>query len=378
MTEFTGKAVFGGIAIGLASVYRKKDSSVEKRTVEDPGKEWERFEEAVETAKEELQALYDKVAEEVDEESAMVFEVHQMMLEDDDYLESIEDMIKEENLNAEYAVSTIGDNFAEMFSEMKDDEYMQGRAADIKDVSSRVVRILSGAADETAKSDVPMILLADDLAPSETVQLDKSKILSFVTRFGSTNSHTSILARTMNIPALIGVDFPEDADMKDAIVDGFAGKLILEPDEKTLEHYRELYKKEQEKRELLEKLKGKENKTIDGREIRLFANIGSVSDVSDVLNNDAGGIGLFRSEFLYLESSDYPTEEEQFKAYKTVAEKLEGREVIIRTLDIGADKSCDYFGIEKEDNPALGYRAIRICLDRTDVFKTDSIPPMTV
>ncbi len=370
MTEFTGKAVFGGIAVGPASVYRKKDSAVEKRTVEDSQKEWERFEEAVETAKEELQALYDKVAEEVDEESAMVFEVHQMMLEDDDYLESIEDMIKEENLNAEYAVSTTGDNFAEMFSEMKDDEYMQGRAADIKDVSSRVVRILSGGADETAKSDMPVILLADDLAPSETVQLDKSKILSFVTRFGSTNSHTSILARTMNIPALIGVDYPEDADMKEAIVDGFAGKLILEPDEKTLEHYRELLKKEEEKRELLEKLKGKENKTIDGREIRLFANIGSVSDVSEVLKNDAGGIGLFRSEFLYLESSDYPTEEEQFKAYKTVAEKMEGREVIIRTLDIGADKSCDYFGIEKEDNPALGYRAIRICLDRTDVFKT--------
>ena len=369
MTEFTGKAVFGGIAVGLASVYRKKDSAVEKRKVEDSQKEWERFEEAVETAKEELQALYDRVAEEAGEESAMVFEVHQMMLEDDDYLESIEDMIKEENLNAEYAVSATGDSFAEMFSEMED-EYMQGRAADIKDVSSRVVRILSGGADETAKSDVPMILLADDLAPSETVQLDKSKILSFVTRFGSTNSHTSILARTMNIPALIGVDFPEDADMKEAIVDGFAGKLILEPDEKTLEHYRELLKKEEEKRELLEKLKGKENKTIDGREIRLFANIGSVSDVSEVLKNDAGGIGLFRSEFLYLESSDYPTEEDQFKAYKTVAEKMEGREVIIRTLDIGADKSCDYFGIEKEDNPALGYRAIRICLDRTDVFKT--------
>ncbi|MBR2186510.1 MAG: phosphoenolpyruvate--protein phosphotransferase [Lachnospiraceae bacterium] len=369
MTEFTGKAVFGGIAVGLASVYRKKDSTVEKRKVEDSQKEWERFEEAVETAKEELQALYDRVAEEAGEESAMVFEVHQMMLEDDDYLESIEDMIKEENLNAEYAVSATGDSFAEMFSEMED-EYMQGRAADIKDVSSRVVRILSGGADETAKSDVPVILLADDLAPSETVQLDKSKILSFVTRFGSTNSHTSILARTMNIPALIGVDFPEDADMKEAIVDGFVGKLILEPDEKTLEHYRELLKKEEEKRELLEKLKGKENKTIDGREIRLFANIGSVSDVSEVLKNDAGGIGLFRSEFLYLESSDYPTEEEQFKAYKTVAEKMEGREVIIRTLDIGADKSCDYFGIEKEDNPALGYRAIRICLDRTDVFKT--------
>ena len=363
MTEFTGKAVFGGIAVGLASVYRKKDSTVEKRKVEDSQKEWERFEEAVETAKEELQALYDRVAEEAGEESAMVFEVHQMMLEDDDYLESIEDMIKEENLNAEYAVSATGDSFAEMFSEMED-EYMQGRAADIKDVSSRVIRILSGGADETAKSDVPVILLADDLAPSETVQLDKSKILSFVTRFGSTNSHTSILARTMNIPALIGVDFPEDADMKEAIVDGFAGKLILEPDEKTLEHYRELLKKEEEKRELLEKLKGKENKTIDGREIRLFANIGSVSDVSEVLKNDAGGIGLFRSEFLYLESSDYPTEEEQFKAYKTVAEKMEGREVIIRTLDIGADKSCDYFGIEKEDNPALGYRAIRICLDR--------------
>ncbi len=369
MTEITGKPVFGGIAIGKVAVYRKTDNVVEKKSIDDADAEWERFENALETAKDELQALYDKAEKEAGEESAQVFEVHQMMLEDDDYLESVEDMIKSEMLNAEYAVSSTADTFAEMFAGM-DDEYMQGRAADVKDVSSRVIRILSGISEEGVMSDVPVILLADDLAPSETVQLDKERILSFVTRFGSTNSHTSILARTMNIPALIGTDYPEEAEGKEGIVDGYKGKLILDPDEETLSVYRELLKKDREKQELLEELKGKENKTIDGREIKLFANIGAVSDVPDVLKNDAGGIGLFRSEFLYLESSDFPTEEEQFKAYKTVAEKLEGREVIIRTLDIGADKSCDYFGIEKEENPALGYRAIRICLDRTDIFKT--------
>ncbi len=369
MQEITGKAVFGGIAIGTIAVYKKADNKISETKVDDPEAEFSRFEEAVEKAKEELQELYDKAAKEVGEENAAVFEVHQMMLEDDDYLESIEDMIKEESYNAEYAVDKTAEDFAEMFASMED-EYMQARAADVKDVSSRVIKILSGGEEYGVSADKPVILLAEDLAPSETVQLDKSKILSFVTRFGSTNSHTSILARTMNIPALISVDYSADLEGKEGIVDGFAGKLIIDPDEATSKHYRELYAKEQEKKKLLQELKGKENKTVDGREIKLFANIGSPKDIDSVINNDAGGIGLFRSEFLYLESNDFPTEEEQFKAYKTVAEKMEGKKVIIRTLDIGADKSCDYFGIEKEENPALGYRAIRICLDRTDIFKT--------
>ncbi len=369
MQELIGKAVFAGVAIGPVTVYRKKDNTVKKAAVEDTEAEFKRFNDAVEAAKEELQELYDKAVEEVGEENAAVFEVHQMMLEDDDYLESVEDIIKNESMNAEYAVSTTGENFSEMFAAM-DDEYMQARSADVKDISNRVVKILSGEKEEALIHDKPVILLAEDLAPSETVQLDKSKILSFVTRFGSTNSHTSILARTMNIPALIGVDYPEDIAGKNAIVDGFSGKLIIEPDEETMKHYMEIREKQEKERQLLEELKGKENKTIDGKEIRLYANIGTVDDVQDVLKNDAGGIGLFRSEFLYLESSDYPTEEEQFKAYKEVAEKMGGKQVIIRTLDIGADKKCDYFGLEKEENPALGYRAIRICLDRTDIFKT--------
>ncbi len=369
MREIIGKAVFSGIAIGPIAVYRKAAAEIKDTLVSDPEQEFSRFEEAVEKAKEELQELYDKAVDEVGEENAAVFEVHQMMLEDDDYLESVEGMIKDDSLNAEYAVHQTALDFAEMFSSM-DDEYMQARASDVKDVSSRVIKILSGGEDASVSSDVPVILLAEDLAPSETVQLDKSKILSFVTRFGSANSHTSILARTMNIPALISVDYSEDLEGKDAIVDGFSGKLIIEPDEQTLKHYRELLSKEQEKKKLLEELKGKENRTKGGRTINLFANIGSVSDIDDVLNNDAGGIGLFRSEFLYLENTDFPTEEQQFKAYRTVAEKMEGKKVIIRTLDIGADKSCDYFGLDREENPALGYRAIRICLDRTDIFKT--------
>lgn len=369
MQEFIGKAVYAGVAIGPVAVYRKKDNTVKKTAVEDTDAEFERFNEAVEAAKEELQQLYDKAVEEVGEENAAVFEVHQMMLEDDDYLESVEDIIKNESMNAEYAVSATGENFSEMFAAM-DDEYMQARAADVRDISNRVVKILSGEKEESLISDKPVILLAEDLAPSETVQLDKSKILSFVTRFGSTNSHTSILARTMNIPALIGVDFPEDIAGKNAIVDGFNGKLIIEPDEETLKHYMEIREKQEKERQLLEELKGKENITIDGKEIKLYANIGTVDDVQDVLKNDAGGIGLFRSEFLYLESSDYPTEDEQFEAYKEVAEKMGGKQVIIRTLDIGADKKCDYFGLEKEENPALGFRAIRICLERTDIFKT--------
>ncbi len=281
----------------------------------------------------------------------------------------VEGRIKDESLNAEYAVHKTACDFAEMFSEMED-EYMQARAADVKDVSSRVIKILSGREESGVSSDKPVILLAEDLAPSETVQLDKSKILSFVTRLGSANSHTSILARTMNIPALISVDYSDDMEGKSAIVDGFTGKLIIDPDDAALKHYQELLAKEQEKKKLLEELKGKENRTKDGTEIKLFANIGSVKDIDEVLKNDAGGIGLFRSEFLYLESSDYPSEEEQFRAYRTVAEKMEGKKVIIRTLDIGADKSCDYFGLDKEDNPAMGFRAIRICLERPEIFKT--------
>lgn len=369
MLEIKGKSVFGGIAIGPVSIYRKADHKVSDAKCDDPEAEFARFGEAVEKAREELRALYDKAVSEVGEEGAAVFEVHEMMLEDDDYLESVEDMIRSDSLNAEYAVFKTAEDFAVMFSEMED-EYMQARAADVKDVSSRVIKILSGGEDSGIASDKPVILLSDDLAPSETVQLDKSKILSFVTRFGSTNSHTSILARTMGIPALIGVDFSEDIEGKTAVVDGFEGKLIVDPDKETLSRYEELLSKELEKKKLLEALKGKENKTRDGREVKLYANIGAVSDIEDVLKNDAGGIGLFRSEFLYLESEDYPTEDQQFKAYRTVAEKMDGKLVIIRTLDIGADKQCDYFGLEKEENPALGYRAIRICLDRRDIFKT--------
>lgn len=369
MQDITGKAVFGGIAIGPVHVYQKRAHEIRDTRVEDPEQEFTRFEEAVEKAKEELQILYDKAVSEVGEENAAVFEVHQMMLEDDDYLESVEGMIKDDSYNAEYAVRSTAEEFAEMFAAM-DDEYMQARASDVRDVSSRVIKILSGAEEEGISGDEPVILLAEDLAPSETVQLDKSKILSFVTRLGSANSHTSILARTMNIPALIGVDFPEGLEGKQGIVDGFSGTLIIEPDEAHLKHYQELLLKEQERKKLLEELKGKENRTKGGREIKLFANIGSVKDVDSVIDNDAGGIGLFRSEFLYLENSDFPTEEQQFKAYRTVAERMEGKKVIIRTLDIGADKSCDYFGLEKEENPALGYRAIRICLDRRDIFKT--------
>ena len=369
MQDITGKAVFGGIAIGPIHVYQKKAHEIRDTRVEDPEQEFARFEEAVEKAKEELQVLYGKAVSEVGEENAAVFEVHQMMLEDDDYLESVEGMIKDDSYNAEYAVRNTAEEFAEMFAAM-DDEYMQARASDVRDVSSRVIKILSGAEETGISGDRPVILLAEDLAPSETVQLDKSKILSFVTRLGSANSHTSILARTMNIPALIGVDFPEGLEGKPGIVDGFSGTLIVEPDEAHLKHYQDLLLKEQERKKLLEELKGKENRTKGGREIKLFANIGSVKDVDSVINNDAGGIGLFRSEFLYLESSDFPTEEQQFKAYRTVAEKMEGKKVIIRTLDIGADKSCDYFGLDKEENPALGYRAIRICLDRQDIFKT--------
>lgn len=365
-----GKAVFTGIAIGKISVYHKKDSVVKRERTDDPEKEIKRYHEASEEAKRELAALYDKALKEVGQANAAVFEVHQMMLDDLDYQESVENIIRTQKVNAEFAVATTGDNFSEMFANM-DDDYMRGRAADVKDISNRVVGILSGTGGSGFTAKEPSILLADDLAPSETVQLDKSLVLSFVTRHGSTNSHTAILARTMNIPALIGVDFTED-DMEGhtGIVDGYTGRFIVDPDQDVLKEYQDKKKQEEEKRRLLLELKGKENITKDGVKINVFANIGSVKDVADVLANDAGGIGLFRSEFLYLGCDDYPSEEEQFKAYKTVAENMAGKKVIIRTLDIGADKQVDYFHLDHEDNPAMGFRAIRICLKRPEIFKT--------
>lgn len=364
-----GKSVFGGIAIGRLSVYHKKDNQVKRLKVADAEAEVSRFNTAKEQAKAQLASFYEKALREVGEVNAMIFEVHQMMLDDLDYVESITNMIRTQEVNAEFAVATTGDNFSQMFSAMED-EYMRERAADVKDISNRVISILQGAGSSEMTGDEPAILLADDLAPSETVQLDKSKVLSFVTRHGSTNSHTAILARTMNIPALIGVDFAEDADGKMGIVDGYEGKFFVDPDEETLLKYQERKKEDEHKKHLLQELKGKENVTLDGKKINLYANIGGVADVANALTNDAGGIGLFRSEFLYLETEDYPTEEAQFNAYKTVAENMAGKKVIIRTLDIGADKQVDYFGLEKEENPAMGYRAIRICLDRTEIFKT--------
>ena len=367
--EYQGKSVFSGIAIGPLCLYQKADSMVKRYKIEDADAEVKRFEDAQATAKDQLQSLYDKALKEVGEANAAIFEVHQMMLDDGDYLESITNIIRTQLVNAEYAVATTGDNFAQMLAAM-DDEYMQARSADIKDISNRVVQVLQGAAAGGINSDVPVILLADDLAPSETVQLDKSLVLSFVTRGGSTNSHTAILARTMSIPALIGVDFPEDLDGKTGIVDGYKGILIIDPSAEQIEEYQKKKDEDEEKKRLLLELKGKENVTLDGRKVNLYANIGGVGDVASVLQNDAGGIGLFRSEFLYLGADDYPTEDAQFQAYKTVAETMAGKKVIIRTLDIGADKQVDYFHLEKEENPAMGYRAIRICLTRPDIFKT--------
>ena len=369
MQKLEGKSVFGGIAIGKVVVYSKADSMVARKHVEDTQKEIQRFEDAKEEAKNQLAGLYDKALKEVGEENAAIFEVHQMMLDDLDYIESITHIITSETVNAEYAVACTSDNFSEMFASM-DDDYMRARAADIKDISNRIINILQGRSDVLLEGNDPVIIAADDLAPSETVQLDKSKVLSFVTRKGSTNSHTAILARTMNIPALIGIDFPEDVNGKTAIVDGYAGAVYIEPDEAMIEEYKEKRQKDIDKKKMLLELKGKPNKTVDGREIMLYANIGGVSDVAAALANDAAGIGLFRSEFLYLESNDYPTEDEQFIAYQTVARNMAGKRVIIRTLDIGADKQVDYFNMEHEDNPAMGYRAIRICLDRVEVFKT--------
>ena len=364
-----GKSVYSGVAIGRLAIYHKADNQVKREKISDVEAELARFEEARNTAKEQLAGLYEKALKEVGEVNAAIFEVHQMMLDDLDYVESVINMIQSQEVNAEYAVATTGDTLSEVFASM-DDDYMRERAADVKDISNRVIAILQGKGAGGLNADEPVILLADDLAPSETVQLDKSKVLSFVTRHGSTNSHTAILARTMNIPALIGIDYPEDAEGKMGIVDGYEGKLIIDPPVSVLETYQKRKEADEEKKRLLLELKGKENVTIDGTKINLYANIGSVADVASVLANDAGGIGLFRSEFLYLESSDYPTEEEQFQIYKAVAQNMAGKKVIIRTLDIGADKQIDYFDMAHEENPAMGYRAIRICLDRPEVFKT--------
>lgn len=364
-----GKSVFGGIAIGRLSIYNKKENQVKREKITDVEAEITRFTDAKKTAKEQLKGFYEKAVKEVGEVNAAIFEVHQMMLDDLDYVESITNMIRTQEVNAEFAVASTGDNFSKMFAAM-DDDYMKERAADVKDISNRVISILQNAENGSVTGEEPVILLADDLAPSETVQLDKSKVLSFVTRHGSTNSHTAILARTMNIPALIGIDFSEDVNGKMGIVDGYTGKLYIEPDEETMKKYEAKKAEDENKKRLLLELKGKENVTLDGKKINLYANIGGVADVANALSNDAGGIGLFRSEFLYLESEDYPTEEAQFAAYKTVAENMAGKKVIIRTLDIGADKQVDYFHMEKEENPAMGYRAIRICLDRPEIFKT--------
>ena len=369
MQELKGKSVFGGIAIGRISIYNKDESTVKRVKIEDTAAEVKRFEEAKETAKEQLQALYEKALVEVGEVNAMIFDVHQMMLDDLDYVEAITHMIENQGVNAEYAVATTGDNFSDMFAAM-DDDYMKARAADVKDISNRVVKILQGKKDSVLDGDEPVILLADDLAPSETVQLDKSKVLAFVTRHGSTNSHTAILARTMNIPALIGVKFEGNVDGKFAIVDGYNGSVYVEPTDDVVKEYESKKQEAEEKKRLLQELKGKENMTLDGKKIKLYANIGGVADVASALQNDAEGIGLFRSEFLYLGNDTFPTEEEQFQAYKTVAENMAGKKVIIRTLDIGADKQVDYFNLDKEDNPAMGYRAIRICLTQPEIFKT--------
>jgi phosphotransferase system enzyme I (PtsI) len=369
MKEFIGKSVFSGIAIGKIAILKKDDQSVKRTHVEDTAGELARVNAAKEKAIEQLKALYEKAVKEVGEAGAMIFDVHQMMLDDQDYLDSITNMIETQNINAEYAVAVTGDNFSKMFAEM-DDDYMKARAADVKDISERLIRVLQGSDGTELNAEGATIVVAEDLAPSETVQMDKSKVLAFVTRFGSSNSHTAILARTMNIPALIGVDYVEEIDGKMAVVDGFGGKLIVEPEEEVLEAYKARYEQEVEKRKLLQELKGKENVTKSGKKINIYANIGKVSDVANVLQNDAGGIGLFRSEFLYLEKDTFPTEDEQYQAYKQVAETMAGKKVIIRTLDIGADKQADYFGLDHEENPAMGYRAIRICLNQPDIFKT--------
>ncbi len=371
MITLSGKSVFGGIAIGKIAFYKRNEIQIKRSRVEDTEQEVKRFEAAKEKAVSQLQELHDKALDDVGETNAMIFEIHQMMLEDLDYVESIVNIITSQEVNAEYAVATTADNFAAMFAAM-DDAYMQGRAADVKDVSERLIQVLSDQNGASMEMNEPVIIAADDLVPSETVQLDKEKVLSFITMYGSANSHTAILARTMNIPAVIGIgeDLKKEYDGKEAIVDGMEGVIYIDPDEETLTRMRQKQKEDQEQKALLEQLKGKENVTKSGQKVMVYANIGNLSDVGAVLKNDAGGIGLFRSEFLYLESETFPTEEEQFKVYKQVAENMAGKRVIIRTLDIGADKQVDYFGLDKEENPALGYRAIRICLTRQEIFKT--------
>ena len=371
MMRFSGKTVYKGIQMGPVLVLKGNDSRIKRDKIQDADAEIERVGLAVEKAQQQLGKLYDKAVKEVGETSAAIFEVHQMMLEDEDYLDAIHNMIRTEMVNAEYAVAVTGDNFSEMFAGM-DDDYMKARAADIKDISNRLVQNLQGKEDIDLNSSEPAIIVADDLSPSETVQMDKDKILAFVTVHGSSNSHTAILARMMNIPALIGVPLDLDAlhSGMTAVVDGFKGEIIFEPDEQTCEDAKKRMEEEQEKLHLFQSLKGKENVTLDGKKINVFANIGSVGDVGYVLENDAGGIGLFRSEFLYLGRDNFPTEEEQFQAYKQVVQMMAGKKVIIRTLDIGADKQVDYFNLGKEENPAMGYRAIRICLKQPEIFRT--------
>lgn len=371
MKEYKGKSVFGGIAIGRIKVYNKSEQKVKRVHVDDTEHEKKRYYAAVDKAARQLQELYDKAVKEVGEANAAIFEMHQIMLTDDDYKESVENIIESQHVNAEYAVAQTGDNYAAMFAAMED-EYMRGRSADVKDISERLINILSGFNASSMVSDEPVIIVAEDLAPSETVQLDKDKILSFVSVKGSVNSHTAILARTMGIPALIGTPVIPDNDIdgKMGIVDGNSGCLYVDPDNEKLGYYRKKRDEQLKQKELLQLLKGREDITIDGRKIKLYANIGNVKDVMTVKANDAAGIGLFRSEFIYLERDTFPTEEEQFNIYRTVAENMAGKPVIIRTLDIGADKQCDYFNMDKEDNPALGMRAIRICLTRTEIFKT--------
>ncbi len=372
MTTLKGKGVYGAIALGRISVFTRREASVKRTHIEDIEAEKARLEKAKEKATEQLRTIYEKALKEVGEANAQIFEIHQMMIEDEDYNESIASIIETQSVNAEYAVAVTADNFSEMFASM-DDAYMQARSADVKDISNRIISCLSDEGGSDAVSDEKVIICADDLAPSETVQLDKDKVLAFVTAFGSSNSHTAILARNMNIPAVIGVGTELLNTVKSGVfaaVDGYTGEIFIDPDEETVAKLEKKRKEDEEKKHLLQELKGKENVTLDGRKINIYANIGSVDNIGAVLANDAGGIGLFRSEFLYLESSDYPTEEQQFAAYKRVLESMAGKKVIIRTLDIGADKQVDYFGLEKEENPALGYRAIRICLTRPEIFRT--------
>ena len=371
MQVYNGKSVFGGIAIGKISVYQKKEQQVKRVKVEDPDQEMARYGKAKAEGIRQLQGLYDKALKEVGEANAAIFEVHQMMMEDDGYNESVENIVRSQGVNAEYAVATTGDNYAQMFSAM-DDDYMRERAADVRDISERLLTILNGEDTGSVDADEPKIIVAEDLAPSETVQLDKDKVLSFVTVKGSMNSHTAILARTMAIPALVNTSMTLDSvmDGKLGIVDGASGTFYVDPDEKTLEEMKKRQEEDLSRKQLLQTLKGKDNVTLDGQKVMLYANIGNIKDLATVIQNDAGGIGLFRSEFIYLEKEDFPTEEEQFQIYRQVAQTMAGKRVIIRTLDIGADKQCDYFHMEHEENPALGCRAIRICLTRPEIFKT--------